>query len=238
VGWEQRDRRTLELQLDLHPGRLWGWETSFDADTALVLELHAPPPRLRLRNLTIALDPGHGGWNWSAIGPTGTVEKRINLELMEVVRTALAEEGAEVVVTREEDRFLELHERIELARDAGADLLISLHHNGLPQGINPHDHHGPTVLYYQPHSLPLARQLQAALTEGPPRWEGDGVRYQNLALTRASFAPAVLLEAGYLLHPGEEQRLSLPEHQEALAARIVAGLERYLERVRPEAQPH
>jgi len=78
----------------------------------------------------IVIDPGHGGRDPGAIGPSGVMEKDVNLALAKATATALRQQlGVKVLLTREDDRYLGLRERTEYANRVGADLFISLHAN-------------------------------------------------------------------------------------------------------------
>ncbi|UEM22618.1 N-acetylmuramoyl-L-alanine amidase [Skermanella mucosa] len=86
-----------------------------------------PSPRTDARRV-IALDPGHGGVDPGAISVTGVYEKDITLAMARAVRDQLVATGRyRVVMTRDSDVFLRLRDRVALAREAGADLFISLH---------------------------------------------------------------------------------------------------------------
>ena len=92
----------------------------------------APPTaaeRQRVDRLTIvALDPGHGGEDPGAIGPTGLREKDVVLALALQLRDKLnAVPGMRVMLTRDADFFVPLHERVRKARRVQADLFVSLH---------------------------------------------------------------------------------------------------------------
>jgi N-acetylmuramoyl-L-alanine amidase len=76
----------------------------------------------------IAIDAGHGGVDPGAIGTRGTVEKDITLAFAKELKRRLeASRRYKVVLTRGKDVFLRLRDRIALAREAGADLFVSLH---------------------------------------------------------------------------------------------------------------
>lgn len=80
--------------------------------------------------LTIVLDPGHGGHDTGAIGPTGLMEKDVVLDLASRLRRLLQERlGVRVLMTRTEDEFVSLADRSAFANRAKADFLISLHVN-------------------------------------------------------------------------------------------------------------
>ncbi|MDX1975822.1 MAG: N-acetylmuramoyl-L-alanine amidase [Rickettsiales bacterium] len=76
----------------------------------------------------IVIDPGHGGIDPGAIGPDGTQEKHITLDFSKVLKEYLLKTGRyRVILTRENDRFIMLRKRVEVARKAKADLFISIH---------------------------------------------------------------------------------------------------------------
>jgi N-acetylmuramoyl-L-alanine amidase len=77
---------------------------------------------------TIVIDPGHGGIDGGAEGVSGTVEKNVTLAFGTELRDALEKTGKyKVFMTRDDDRFLPLDERVRIARQDDADLLISIH---------------------------------------------------------------------------------------------------------------
>lgn len=81
----------------------------------------------------IVVDPGHGGKDPGAIGPSGLKEKDVTLRLAKKVAAHLREElGAEVILTRDRDVFVPLEQRTAIANAQKADLFISIHTNAAP----------------------------------------------------------------------------------------------------------
>lgn len=103
----------------------------------------APRPALPVKKrFTIVLDPGHGGIDPGASGVSGTLEKDITLAFGLQLRDALLKTGRyDVRMTRDDDRYLRLDERVQIARRDGADLFISIH----ADTINQQDVRGATV---------------------------------------------------------------------------------------------
>jgi N-acetylmuramoyl-L-alanine amidase len=101
-------------------------ETNAPAST--VVPARKPrPPRL------LMIDPGHGGHDPGAIGLSGTHEKDVTLDIARRMADSLAgRPGVSVKLTRDEDIFLPLEERVRLGRDAGADLFLSIHADSAP----------------------------------------------------------------------------------------------------------
>lgn len=90
---------------------------------------------LGLKVRTVVIDPGHGGHDPGAIGPSGLREKDVNLKIAKRLREKLIEEGKSfgienVYLTRSTDRFIPLEERTAIARKRKADIFISIHCNG------------------------------------------------------------------------------------------------------------
>jgi N-acetylmuramoyl-L-alanine amidase len=107
-----------------------GWP---ERKTALQAPSVAPPliqrgPRDRNSKRIIVIDPGHGGVDSGAIGKSGTYEKKAVLAVAKVLKETLEKSSKyKVFLTRADDRFLELKERVNIAREKKADLFISLH---------------------------------------------------------------------------------------------------------------
>ena len=75
----------------------------------------------------VVIDPGHGGKDPGAIGINGTFEKDINLLFAKIIRSVLSSTYIKVKLTRTDDRYLYLRERINFAEKSKADLFISIH---------------------------------------------------------------------------------------------------------------
>lgn len=89
---------------------------------------------LGLKIGTVVIDPGHGGHDPGAIGPSGLKEKDINLKIAKALKKKLEKAGKgigirNVHLTREDDRFIPLEERTAIAKKLRADLFISIHCN-------------------------------------------------------------------------------------------------------------
>ena len=85
------------------------------------------PPRL------VMIDPGHGGRDPGALGRSGTQEKDVTLDIGRRLANALtARPGIDARLTRDEDVFLPLQERVRLGREARADLFLSIHADSAP----------------------------------------------------------------------------------------------------------
>jgi N-acetylmuramoyl-L-alanine amidase len=112
---------------------------STNAGNRLVLDFHdeadteKSAETQKLRNVIVAIDAGHGGKDPGATGSKGTLEKTITLQIAKKLQTIINDhQGMEAVLTRSNDRFMRLRERINKARDNHADMFISLHADSFP----------------------------------------------------------------------------------------------------------
>ncbi|MBN2088644.1 N-acetylmuramoyl-L-alanine amidase [candidate division KSB1 bacterium] len=86
--------------------------------------------RLKWQIDKIAIDPGHGGRDPGAIGPSGVQEKDVVLNIARYLKKLVESRlGIEVIMTREDDRFIPLHQRTAIANRNNAKLFISIHAN-------------------------------------------------------------------------------------------------------------
>ncbi len=99
----------------------------------IVIDIARQPPgaaKAGGRNLDrIAIDPGHGGNDPGAQGPTGVREKDVTLSIAHKLAPILARQGIQIALTRDDDHYVDLEERTARANAFGADLFISIHCN-------------------------------------------------------------------------------------------------------------
>ncbi len=91
-------------------------------------EAKAPPRTGAPRRITIALDPGHGGEDPGAVGRRGTYEKNVVLAIARKLKGMIdAEPGMRAMLTRDDDYYVPLAQRVQKARRVRADLFVSIH---------------------------------------------------------------------------------------------------------------
>ncbi len=227
ISWDQvgSDRARITLTLS-QP--VYGWLSLWDERRrAFVLRVRRRPEIDRehpLRGLTIAVDPGHPPAG--ATGPTGLYEGDAVLPVGKLLVDMLRARGAEPVLTRETLAPLGLTERGVAARRANAHAFVSIHLNALPDGVNPFTDNGTSTLFFNQTSEALARPIQSAMV-ADFGLRDLGVHYQNLAVARPSWFPAVLTEGLFVIMPEQEAAMRNPAFQRRYAQAIVDGLEAY-----------
>jgi N-acetylmuramoyl-L-alanine amidase len=209
---------------------VWGYHAFFDAAGALVLRIRRPPaldPAAPLRGLLIGVDPGHGGADRATRGPTGLTEADANLSISLRLRDLLERAGARVMMTRTTDETVALADRPRIAADSGVHVLVSVHNNAFPDGVNPWLNNGTSTYYYHPHSVELARLMQHELLQ-ELGLRDIGYGRADLALVRPTWMPSVLTETMFMMIPEQEAALREPAVQERIARAHLRALERFL----------
>ncbi len=206
---------------------VWGYRTRW-AGHDLLLEIRRPPTIDRKHPLAgrrIVLDPGHPPRG--ATGPTGVREPDVVLAVAVRARALLEARGARVILTRTADRSMSLVKRVRLAERVNGEILISIHANALPDGVNPFVNNGTSVYYFHPRSAPLARALDQALVHHLG-FRDLGMGRGDLALARPTWMPAALTEGLFMMMPDQEAVLTSRDGQERYARGIVDGIELFL----------
>ncbi len=220
-----------------------------------------------LADAAIALDPGHGGRDWGAVADSGMRESHVNLEIAELARdlfrranTVDWQTGAVmpgsgypaaglVVLTRDSsgpdagDYELGLGHRSQVARGAGAHVLVSIHNNSVPQLAR--DEPGPEVYYSvgQADSDRLAGllhyELMRSFAQFDAEWRGGrviGARARvdpdsgddYYGLLRRAEMPAAIVEGLYMTNPSEAAVIDTAEYKIAYAEAVYRAIVRFL----------
>ncbi|MEW6421471.1 MAG: N-acetylmuramoyl-L-alanine amidase, partial [Deinococcota bacterium] len=174
----------------------------------------------------IVLDAGHGGSQLGGAGSLRVPEKDLTLPIARRTADLLRERGAQVILTRSADVALGLYERALIAEAVRADLLVSIHANALPDGRDPRGIRGPEVYFTHPQAQAPAAAILAALRRIlPDLGPGAGLKPgADLALTRPTTQPSLLIETAYLTDPQNLRTLMDPAGRERFAQAIAAGI--------------
>lgn len=205
--------------------------------------------------LTIVIDPGHGGSDLGTIGPGGLTEKDLVLDIATRLGAMLSTKlGATVVFTRTGDRSISLEGRDQIANNAHADLLISIHANSSPDRLTrgvetyystssnspaSYGNGGPTL---QPVSLDVQRLqtkrlaalvqrgLHTVLSRKDQGLRDRGVKRAQFVLLMNASMPAILTEVAFISSPSDERNLSRLEARETIAKGLFQGISDYVKK--------
>ena len=191
------------------------------------------------RDVTVVIDPGHGGVDGGAISCTGIPESRFNLEISLRLNEMFRFLGYKTRMIRSEDisvytegetiarkKVSDLKQRLRMVEGTENPVLLSIHQNYFPQA----QYSGAQTFYAATSgSRDLAGALQTAfnryLDPVSPRQEKQS---SGIYLMEHISCPAVLIECGFLSNPREEALLRNPDYQKKLSALIACTAAEYL----------
>ena len=183
------------------------------------------PSRRVNGRVVVVIDPGHGGADPGAVGIGGLQEKGIVLEISHQVASRLEEQGIQAVLTRRDDREIDLDPRIQIAENVNADLFISIHANAV--NLSRPDVNGLESYYYSDVGHRLAETIHTTILgslDAPDR----GIRQSRFYLLRHTTMPAVLIETGFLTGAQDAPNLANPAWRRRMADAIAAGISQYV----------
>ena len=174
------------------------------------------------------------------MGVNGTLEKDVNIAIVEKIREVLESRGARVIMTREGDSGLQdenaatirqmkvsdMNKRLDIIKESGADLFISIHMNSFTDSsVN-----GLHVFYDKSH--PDAEGIAAAVQDKISEVTGAKVHAvktadEGLFLMKNTPIPSILVECGFLSNPEEESKLNNEDYQARIAWAIASALGNY-----------
>lgn len=197
------------------PDNEWAWNDEYDNAQKIIV-----------------LDPGHGGSDSGAIGPTGVTEKSVSLAVSLKAQRLLTNAGYQVVMTRTTDIDVaapgvpdptELQARVDKA-PPNAALFISVHCNAFANSTanGMETFHAPTAVK----GSRLARLLNEELAK-LGGLNNRGVKAARFYVMTHSQCPSSLIELGFITNPREEKLLANDDYQQKLAQAITNAVNRY-----------
>lgn len=207
---------------------LWGYQAFYEKNVFIFRKRNVPEinKNYPLKNLVIAVDPGHGGKELGAVGPTRIPEKDINLAISKELKFFLEKEGAKVIMTRDDDSQVDLYARPDIANENNAIICLSVHSNSIVDK-DPYEKHGAGTYYYHSQAKELADQIRLRMVKDL-KLKNDGLFRRSFVLTRPTMPLSVLIEVAYMPNPQEYIMLTNPRFQKRAAKSICEGLKNYI----------
>ena len=189
-----------------------------------------------MKGRRIAIDPGHGGSDSGAIGPTGIMEKSITMRVSRELKRLLEAEGATVILTRTGDTEVsekgasatsveELQARCDVANQAKADIFLSIHADAFTN----REVKGTTAYYYAQgtkQSKQLADSVRTALIDAIGTVD-RGTQSCNFYVVKHTDMPAILVEISFISNPDEEKMMNSETGIKKIAQGIADGIADY-----------
>jgi len=186
---------------------------------------------VRLRQ--VCIDPGHGGHDPGAVGPSGTREADVALFAASALLLALDAHGVQSFVTRGRDIFVSLSDRVEIAKKSKALAFVSIHANGAekPQahgaevwtspGVTPADDLATSIYKRWIESFGTISPVSRFRTDFS---DGDPDKEAGFWVLKKTPMPAVLFELGFVTNPREEKMLQSEGFIKPATGAIAAGI--------------
>lgn len=184
-----------------------------------------PTPRpVAQSRYVVVLDAGHGGGDPGAVGIRGIQEKRVVLAITQEVQRLLAAKGLKVIMTRWDDREIDLQPRVNVAERNRATIFVSIHANAI--SLSRPDINGLETYYYSTGGR-LAQTIHNNVLR-TVNVRDRGVRRARFYVLRYTSMPAVLVETGFVTGAEDGPRLAQRAYQQQMAQGIAAGILQYL----------
>ena len=170
----------------------------------------------------VVLDAGHGGSDYGAIRE-GINEKDITLDVTQRVASILKSKGYKVALTRVDDKYVSLQERVEFSENEAPEIFVSIHVNSAvavePKGIETH--------YYHDYSKELAKTVHAHLIKGIDT-KDRGLFKSKFYVINHTTVPAILVEMGFISNDEERAALVTDSRKQKTAKAIAEGIIEYI----------
>jgi N-acetylmuramoyl-L-alanine amidase len=180
------------------------------------------------KDITVIIDPAHGGSDAGSISVSGLAEKEVTLSIAKLVLANGKQRGLRIILTRSLDENVSLSDRIALAKNSNADLFLSLH---LAYDKNSGRSGAELYISEENRRFKESQKLGSILLES---WKSfnqpvaSDIKNSSALVLKNNSAPAVLLELGYLSNEHDKTFLEKKANQELVATKIVDSIVKYI----------
>ncbi len=239
VSVAAEDGATIFKFMKKSANNLIGYDINYDGEGDITVFFN-PMPTLDsnakpLTGVTVAIDPGHGGFDPGALGvlgQDGPNEKDITMAHAIATVNRLESLGANVIMTvptdLPKDKKFVLDERIDLTRSEEADFFVSLHCNSVAGTKNDLKAKGSEVYYYESFSKPFAQTMLNKLSAYTSRYP-RGSFYSTYYVTKMTVCPSILVEMGFMTNPIEYDEMRSRDSMFKTANAVANTILTYLE---------
>ncbi len=223
VSLQQPEDDVVKVTINLLHNQHWGYSVFYSGNN-LIIRVRHKPKNLSIKNLSIAIDAGHGGTNSGAKGVnTNTYEKLYTLRFAEELQRLLRHKGARVTMTRTADTTINNVDRVIQLQQIIPDVAISLHLNSsgraTASGVSTYYKH---IGFKQLSTNILDKMLDLNLNEF------GNVGNFNFALNAPTDYPNCLVEIAFLSNAVDEKKIVDPRFQKSVAVKIYRGIKQWL----------
>ena len=251
IEWNDPQQGVTKFILHFKPGQKpWGHAYRYEDNTFFVSLRHRPlitPTQQKpLNGARILLDAGHSPKRTppydGLVSPSGILEYEANLALAQTLKPKLEAAGATVIMTRQGENHMSLPQRYHKALQENAHIFVSLHHNALPDTVNPlAAPRGYSVYYTYPHSFDLAQSVYQSFNRSIALPDNGLIANDVLFIPRIPEIPSILVENAYMILPEQEALVMSDKGREQFAQALYQGIVDFYATFPPQPrskQPH
>ncbi|WP_370583850.1 N-acetylmuramoyl-L-alanine amidase [Oxynema sp. CENA135] len=233
IGQVEQGNNSQQLALSLQPNRM----TSQGDNVAIAVpspnnsaplpvpnNTPAPTPRPTNGRMVVVIDAGHGGGDPGAIGIGGLREKDVVIDISRQVAQILEQNGVSAIMSRNDDREIDLAPRTQLANRINANLFVSIHANAI--NMSRPDVNGIETYYYES-GRRLADYIHSSILNSL-NVNDRGVRRARFYVLRHTRMPAVLVETGFVTGRDDARMLADSGERSRMAEAIARGILNYI----------
>jgi len=221
----------LTLSLPVYARR--SASTSSDKHAAAHETAPAPKPEITpVTFTTVVIDAGHGGHDPGGIPSNIIPEKGVALDVALKLSARLKNYGLKTVLTRSDDTFISLGERMEIANKERDAIFVSIHFNSADRA----EARGIETYFSAAVAQPLAARIHQRVIS-TTTGENRGVKTANYYVLRKAQIPAVLVECGFLTNKEDVALAQTDTYRQGLAEQIAEAIVEYQEANMPASTP-
>lgn len=227
IYFNQTEDDVVQVTIELKHRQHWGYSVAYKNKSLTISVKHAPE-KLRVKNMIIAVDAGHGGSNSGASGLNSKIlEKDYTILFAKELEKILKRKGATVIMTRTIDTNVLNSDRVIFLQKENPDFLISLHLNSSSntniKGTSTYYKH----IGFRPFSQALLkRMLDANLNEF------GNIGHFNFTLNSPTDFINTLVEIAFLSNVDDEEKIQSKKFHKTVANQIYKGLRDFLKNVK------
>jgi N-acetylmuramoyl-L-alanine amidase len=227
VWYVQTESDVLQITIELAKQQHYGYSIGYNG-RSLLLKIRRVPSNASLKNMTIAIDAGHGGTNLGASGTTsGVLEKNYTLLFAKELQKLLKKQKVKVLMVRETDTTIDNKDRVLWAQQNDPDLYISFHLNSSGRNYV----RGVSTYYKHIGYRSFTQSLLKRLLEIKNLEEFGNIGSFNFTPIQPTDYPSCLVEVAFLSNREDEKMIMDAKFRTRVANQVLLGIKDWMKNI-------
>jgi N-acetylmuramoyl-L-alanine amidase len=224
VWYEQTENDVLQITIELVKQQHYGYKIGYNGKS-LLLTIRRVPSTANIKNMTIAIDAGHGGTNLGASGTaSGILEKNYTILFAQELQKILKKQKVKVLMVREADTTIENKDRVLWAQQNNPDVFISFHLNSSGRTTAK----GVSTYYKHIGYRSFTQSLLKRLLEIKNLEEFGNIGSFNFQPIQPTEYPSCLVEVAFLSNEQDEKMIRDPKFRTKVANQVYLGIKDWI----------